>query len=100
RSIETATRVPLGGEWNGKAGAPMRATNNGNESTQPESALLSITQQRLWFLEQLTPGSAQYVVCAAYELRGPLDVAALDAALTALTARHDALRMNVMSHAG
>jgi non-ribosomal peptide synthetase component F len=71
---------------------------SGENAVRPR--LLSVTQQRLWFLEQLAPGSTQHLVCAGYELRGPLDVDALGAALTSLTARHDALRTNVVSHAG
>jgi amino acid adenylation domain-containing protein len=53
---------------------------------------LSFAQQRLWFLEQWEPGNTAYLLPYAWRLRGPLDVAALEASLTALVARHESLR--------
>ena len=58
-----------------------------------EQALpLSFAQQRLWFLDQLDPGSATYNVPAAARLLGRLDVAALERSLNAIVARHESLR--------
>src|SRR6185369_8613603 len=53
---------------------------------------LSYAQQRLWFADQLTPGSALYNVAAAVRLRGPLDVSALARTLREIIARHEVLR--------
>ncbi|HEX3788439.1 MAG TPA: non-ribosomal peptide synthase/polyketide synthase [Pseudonocardiaceae bacterium] len=53
---------------------------------------LSFAQQRLWFLDQFEQDSAEYLSRFAVRLRGPLDVAALRRALTALVARHESLR--------
>lgn len=53
---------------------------------------LSYAQQRLWFLQQLEPSSPAYNVPLALTLRGPLDVAALERALSAVVARHAVLR--------
>ncbi|WP_231608016.1 non-ribosomal peptide synthetase [Streptacidiphilus albus] len=53
---------------------------------------LSFAQQRLWFLDQLEPGSAEYLVPSGLRIRGRLDLAALDAALSGLVARHEILR--------
>ncbi|HEX7241082.1 MAG TPA: amino acid adenylation domain-containing protein, partial [Longimicrobiaceae bacterium] len=53
---------------------------------------LSFAQQRLWFLDQLEPGSPAYNVLRALRLHGPLDPAALRRALEEVVRRHDALR--------
>jgi hypothetical protein len=52
----------------------------------------SFAQQRLWFLDQLDPGNPAYNVQVAASLRGPLHVAALEAALTEIVRRHETLR--------
>ncbi|HSF41241.1 MAG TPA: amino acid adenylation domain-containing protein, partial [Thermoanaerobaculia bacterium] len=52
----------------------------------------SFAQERLWFLEQLEPGTALYNVTAGLRLSGRLRVPALAAALTGLVARHESLR--------
>ncbi|MEA2694498.1 MAG: hypothetical protein QOJ16_3885, partial [Acidobacteriota bacterium] len=53
---------------------------------------LSFAQQRLWFLDQLEPGSASYNVPGALRLSGRLSAAALAAAFSAIVLRHEALR--------
>ncbi|HEY0783954.1 MAG TPA: condensation domain-containing protein, partial [Thermoanaerobaculia bacterium] len=53
---------------------------------------LSFAQQRLWFLDQLAPGSALYNIPAALELTGPLDVPALARSFDAVVLRHETLR--------
>ncbi|MFL6202324.1 MAG: amino acid adenylation domain-containing protein, partial [Thermoanaerobaculia bacterium] len=53
---------------------------------------LSFAQQRLWFLDQLEPGSAAYNVAQAVRLRGPLDAAALAWSLGEAVRRHESLR--------
>ncbi|MFF4969741.1 amino acid adenylation domain-containing protein, partial [Streptomyces sp. NPDC001037] len=53
---------------------------------------LSFAQQRLWFLDQLTPGSAEYLVPFGLRVRGALDTGALGAAFTGLVTRHEVLR--------
>ncbi|MEM9598492.1 MAG: amino acid adenylation domain-containing protein, partial [Acidobacteriota bacterium] len=55
-------------------------------------APLSFAQQRLWFLDQLEPGSAAYVLSWALRLRGPLDAQALGRAFDDLVSRHEVLR--------
>lgn len=52
----------------------------------------SRAQRRLWFLDRLHGGAATYSVPFAHRITGPLDIQRLDAALTTLVARHEALR--------
>ena len=52
----------------------------------------SFSQQRLWFLDQLEPGSPAYNINAAIRVRGGLDVDALRASLQTIVARHESLR--------
>ncbi|MCB9796383.1 MAG: amino acid adenylation domain-containing protein [Alphaproteobacteria bacterium] len=52
----------------------------------------SFAQARLWFLEQLNPGTAEYNIPMAFALRGPLDAGALRAALQEIVSRHEVLR--------
>jgi amino acid adenylation domain-containing protein len=53
---------------------------------------LSFAQQRLWFIDQLEPGNPVYNTPRAVRLRGTLNIAALERALTELIRRHEALR--------
>jgi alpha-ketoglutarate-dependent taurine dioxygenase len=53
---------------------------------------LSSSQQRLWFLDQLQPGSASYNIAGATRLNGHLDVQAFQRAFNEIIARHEALR--------
>jgi amino acid adenylation domain-containing protein len=52
----------------------------------------SFAQQRLWFLEQLTPGTAAYNEPLAIQLEGALNVPALEKSLNEIVRRHEALR--------
>ncbi|MFG2441144.1 condensation domain-containing protein, partial [Streptomyces sp. NPDC048508] len=67
-----------------------RIVRGAEEAAGPLS--LSFAQQRLWFLDRLSPGSADYLVPTALRVRGPLNVAALEKALSSLVARHEVLR--------
>ncbi|WP_433040538.1 non-ribosomal peptide synthetase/MFS transporter [Dactylosporangium sp. CS-033363] len=53
---------------------------------------LSFAQERLWFMDQLVPDTAAYIVPIVVRLRGPVDPDRLQAALDAVAARHEALR--------
>jgi amino acid adenylation domain-containing protein len=53
---------------------------------------LSFAQQRLWFLDRLTPGSTTYNVPGALRIRGALDITALQQSLDEIIRRHETLR--------
>ena len=53
---------------------------------------LSFTEERLWFLDQLVPGSSFYVETAALPVNGPLNRLALERSVNAVVIRHEALR--------
>ncbi|WP_433073282.1 non-ribosomal peptide synthetase/MFS transporter [Dactylosporangium sp. CA-052675] len=61
---------------------------------------LSFAQERLWFMDQLAPGTSAYTVPIASRLTGPLDVDRLRAALDAVAARHETLRTRFGTDAG
>ncbi|HEY9849783.1 MAG TPA: condensation domain-containing protein, partial [Leptolyngbyaceae cyanobacterium] len=53
---------------------------------------LSFSQQRLWFLHQLEPNSAAYNGATVVQLKGTLDVTALEKSLNEIIRRHEVLR--------
>ena len=53
---------------------------------------LSSAQHRLWFLDQLEPGSHAYNLAHAMDIRGDLDVDALRQSFDAMIGRHEILR--------
>ncbi|WP_153031292.1 non-ribosomal peptide synthetase [Amycolatopsis sp. YIM 10] len=67
---------------------------------RPESIPLSFAQQRLWFMDQIEPGSSRYNVPITLSLRGKLDRWALGDALNAVIARHEGLRTTFPSPRG
>ncbi len=65
-----------------------------------QSLPLSFAQQRLWFLDQLEPGSSFYNIAAAVRLDGPLNVSALNSAFAEIIRRHESLRTTFASAGG
>src|SRR6185312_13426582 len=53
---------------------------------------LSFGQQRLWFLDQMEPGTSLYNIPTALRLIGHLDIQALVLSLNQVVMRHEALR--------
>ncbi|NYT94925.1 non-ribosomal peptide synthetase [Salinispora sp. H7-4] len=82
--------------------ALLRKRLSGQAGASPEGALtrvsrdghlpLSSAQRRLWILDRLRPGSAEYLMTTALRLRGQLCRPALQTALDGLVARHEVLR--------
>ncbi|WNM39703.1 amino acid adenylation domain-containing protein [Micromonospora halotolerans] len=79
-----------------RAAAPA----DGDELTTGNPPTLSPPQRRLWFMDQLAPSSAPYNIAVAHRLSGPLDTAALGAALRAVAERHDVLRWRIPQTGG
>src|SRR5215207_7103671 len=66
----------------------------------PDGGPLSYAQQRLWFLDQLEPGSITYNMPVAARLSGELDARALEAALNEIVRRHEVLRTTFVTSDG
>ena len=59
---------------------------------QRRVSVLSYSQKRLWFLDQLEGLNSNYHISTALELLGKINVDALNAALVKIVARHEILR--------
>ncbi|MBU9589636.1 non-ribosomal peptide synthetase [Burkholderia multivorans] len=62
--------------------------------------LMSFSQERLWFFEQLRPGTATYTISWNLRMRGALDRDALTRALDEIVRRHAVLRTHFSEHDG
>ncbi|MCA1594190.1 MAG: condensation domain-containing protein, partial [Acidobacteria bacterium] len=61
---------------------------------------LSYAQQRLWFLDQLDPGSPAYNIFDTVVFNEALNVAALEESLNEIVRRHESLRTSFVSVEG
>ena len=61
---------------------------------RPPSAAVPVSyaQRRIWFLEQVTPGTAMHNIDIAVRIKVPYDVPAVERALHEIIRRHEALR--------
>jgi len=57
---------------------------------------LSINQEQLWYIDQLTPGTALYNIPTDVRYSGPLDRAALQGAFADLVQRHEIMRSRIV----
>ena len=64
---------------------------------RPARIPLSFAQQRLWFLQEMQPGSPAYNIPFAIEIEGSLDFDAFKTSLNAIVSRHEVLRTNFVS---
>ncbi|NEP12737.1 MAG: amino acid adenylation domain-containing protein [Symploca sp. SIO2C1] len=68
--------------------SPMTAISRDSNTQLP----LSWSQERLWFLDQLDGANAAYNIPVALNIKGQLDVTALEWAIQGLIERHEILR--------
>src|ERR1051326_74800 len=61
---------------------------------------LSFAQQRLWFLDQMEPGTATYNIPVGIRLSGSLEVAALERSISEVVRRHETLRTRFVEEEG
>ena len=59
---------------------------------RPEKLPLSFGQERMWFLNQLTPENPSYNVTGALHIKGRLKIRPLEQSFNAIIQRHEALR--------
>ena len=71
------------------------------ERRQPgEPCVASFAQLRLWYLDQLAPGTAVYNIPFLMRVRGPLNADALRQAYSAFIGRHEILRTIFLAPSG
>jgi len=100
RFFETPTVAGISG-WIESEGRTAAAVAPPLASVPREGPLrLSFAQERLWFLEQLDPGSPAYTIAGAIRMRGALDRPALESALGEVVGRHEALRTSFVNAEG
>ncbi|MFI1972216.1 amino acid adenylation domain-containing protein [Streptomyces cinnamoneus] len=72
-------------------------TADGEPAGRP---VLSFAQERLWFLDRLSPGEAGYLTPFSRRLDGPVDADLLERALRAVAERHPVLRSRIDATGG
>ncbi|ASS75372.1 hypothetical protein CIG75_10465 [Tumebacillus algifaecis] len=65
-----------------------------------EQLPMSSSQERLWFFEQLSPGTPTYHIPEVVRIEGAIDLAALQAAFNDLISRHENLRTTFLMTEG
>ncbi|MFI6692320.1 amino acid adenylation domain-containing protein [Streptomyces sp. NPDC050433] len=63
---------------------------------EPRTYPMSFEQESIWLNDQYQQGTSRYLESWVHRLRGPLDIVAVEAALTGIVARHEALRSRLV----
>jgi Condensation domain/Phosphopantetheine attachment site len=92
---ELAQRIEEAGQTASQLSAPPMLP-----VSRDERLPLSFAQQRLWFVDQLNPGSASYNVPLAVRFNGALSPEILEQTLTEIVRRHEILRTRFVSEKG
>jgi len=83
-----------------RAGAPAASAAPIQGSTAGGVAPLALSQERLWFLDQMEPGNPVYNLPVALRIHGPLDARALGRSVQRIVDRHGALRASFRIEGG
>ncbi len=84
----------------GRGGAPAQARSAQAPDWEGEFSPLSLAQERMWFSETLSGDRCGYNEPMAIRLEGPLDVAALEAALDDVVRAQPTLRCRIIPDGG
>ena len=90
--FESPTIQTLALQIEGGFNAPLRKTVTRVIRQTGEPIISSFAQQRLWFIDQLQGGSAEYNMAAALKIDGDFDVNAAEQAIRRIIQRHESLR--------
>ena len=93
---ELAARLVSGEAGHRPVLPPIRPVDRQTPMVLP----LSFAQRRLWFLDQLQGAGTTYNLFGAVELKGDLNVAALESAFREVVRRHEVLRTNFVERDG
>jgi amino acid adenylation domain-containing protein len=77
-------------------GVPSRPVAIGR-TTRPAMIPLSYAQERLWFLDQLTPGTTLFNIFSISRINEAIDHAVLERSLNEIVRRHESLRTTFSS---
>ncbi|ARU62806.1 hypothetical protein CBW65_18885 [Tumebacillus avium] len=91
-TLTAAQRELLKRRMRGEATAPAAVKPSGIPRRPAGDIPLSFSQQRVWLLDQLEPGTATYNIPYAVQMTGDLRLDVLERALNEIVARHEALR--------
>lgn len=91
-----AAKVDLQRRQGTRKALPLTAGMSPEEATYPAS----FAQERLWFLDQFSPGNPSYNVPLLFRITGVLDYEALELAIAQLVTRHEVLRTRFVNLRG
>jgi amino acid adenylation domain-containing protein len=91
-NISEAKRALLQKYLRGEVDEELTSSRSIARRSRASAPRLSFAQERLWFLDQLMPGSPVFNVPIAVRLSTPIDVSALQRSLKEIARRHEVFR--------
>ena len=92
RIFESPTVAKLAASLDAKKGQATQAATAIARGERQDLAPLTAMQQRIWFAEQMDPGTAVFNLPSSFRIKGRFDIAAMQKALQMLVDRHSTLR--------